>query len=70
MLRLGFRPGVAGQVVWAFLLLLLSGLPGFNSAKVVIFNSFQPSVLFFSLHSGVVLTMTLLLLYKELIKGV
>lgn len=70
MLRLEFRPDVAGQVVWAFLLLLLSGLPGFNSARVVIFNSFQSSVLCFFLHNGVVLTMTLLLLYKELIQGI
>lgn len=69
MLRLGFRPSVAGQVMWAFLLLLLSGLPGFNSARVVIFK-FSILCPVFSLHSGVVLTMTLLLLYKELIKGI
>lgn len=52
MLRLGFRPGVAGQVVWAFLLLLLSGPPGFYSAKIVIFNSFQSPVLFFFAQWG------------------
>ena len=52
MLRLEFRPGVEGQVVWAFLLLLLIGLPGFYSAKVLIFNSFQSSVLFFFAQWG------------------